>query len=132
MKQTFTLQPKPHPARKRCLDAVANAPDGMVVTISEPTRTLEQNAKFHAICADLQSSGLEWAGKKRSAAEWKVLLVSGHSIATKEGADMVPGLENEFVNLRESTARMNKNRLASLIEYAEAFCASNGVVANKE
>lgn len=132
MKQTFTLRPSPHPARQRCIEAINNAQDGMVVAISEPTRTLEQNAKFHAICANLKASGLAWAGKKRTASEWKVLLVSGHSIATKEGADMVPGLENEFVNLRESTARMNKKRIASLIEYAEAFCESNSVVTNEQ
>jgi hypothetical protein len=40
---------------------------------------------------------------------------------------MVPGLEGEFVNLRESTALMSKARAASLIEYALAFCAMHGV-----
>jgi hypothetical protein len=56
-------------------------------------------------------------------AEWKLLLISGHSVATKQGAEMVPGLEGEFLNLRESTAAMSKTRIGSLIEYAEAFMA---------
>lgn len=64
---------------------------------------------------------MEWAGKRRTAEQWKVLLVSGHAVATKHGAEMVPGIEGEFCNLRESTARMSKSRLSSLIEYAEAF-----------
>ena len=115
-------------ARRRACAAIMSAPDGWVVKLSEPTRSLEQNAKFHAICADLARSGVEWAGKKRTTEQWKVLLVSGHAIATNLGAEMVPGLEGEFVNLRESTARMSKARSTSLIEYALAFCADREVV----
>ena len=99
----------------------------LVVTVSEETRNSEQNAKFHAICTDLAKSPVEWMGKRRDAAAWKVLLVSGHAVATKQGAEVVPGLEGEFVNLRESTARMSKARASSLIEYALAFCAAHGV-----
>ena len=40
---------------------------------------------------------------------------------------MVPGIEGEFVNLRESTASMTKARSSSLIEYAMAFCAMHDV-----
>jgi len=119
VKQTFILVHEE--ARRRALDAVRNAPDGYVVRISEPTRTSAQNATFHALCSDLERSGMEWAGKRRTAEQWKVLLVSGHAVATKHGAEMVPGIEGEFCNLRESTARMSKSRLSSLIEYAEAF-----------
>ena len=119
MRQTFILVHEE--ARRRALDAVRNAPDGYVVRISEPTRTSAQNDKFHALCSDLERSGREWAGKRRTAEQWKVLLVSGHAVATKHGAEMVPGIEGEFCNLRESTARMSKSRLSSLIEYAEAF-----------
>lgn len=104
-----------------------DAPLGYVVRITPPTRSLEMNAKFHAICGDIEKSNLQWCGKKRAAAQWKVLLVSGHAVATKEGAEMVPGIESEFVNLRESTALMSKKRGASLIEYAICFCAQNGV-----
>ena len=64
-------------------------------------------------------------GKRRTADEWKVLLVSGHSVATKRGAEIVPGLEGEFVNLRESTASMDKARGSSLIEYTMAFMANH-------
>lgn len=114
-------------ARQRAVEAVRNAPEGHQVRISEPTRNGDQNAKFHAMCTDIAKSGLEWAGKKRTAAQWKVLLVSGHAVATKEGADMVPGLEGEYVNVRESTALMSVRRSSSLIEYTVAFCAMHGV-----
>jgi hypothetical protein len=42
-------------------------------------------------------------------------------VATKEAGEIVPGLEGEFVNIRESTALMSKVRGSSLIEYSQAF-----------
>jgi hypothetical protein len=114
-----------HPeARRRAMAAVANAPEGYAVAVSAPSRSGEQNAKFHAICSDLAKCGAQWAGKRRTAAQWKVLLVSGHAVATKEGAEIIPGLEGEFVNIRESTALMSVKRGSSLIEYSQAYLAS--------
>lgn len=123
MKSTYILAHAE--ARRRAAQAVQNAPDGHKVVISEQTRSGEQNAIFHALCGDIAKSGIEWMGKRRTAGEWKVLLVSGHSVATKHGADIVPGLEGEFVNLRESTAAMSKSRGSSLIEYTMAFMANH-------
>ena len=110
-------------ARRRAFECVSQAPDGHSVTVAPPSRNGDQNAKFHAICSDIAKSGIEWAGKKRTAIQWKVLLVSGHAVATKQGSEMVPGIEGEFVNIRESTALMSKARGSSLIEYAVAFAA---------
>lgn len=125
MKRWFVLSHAQ--ARQNALDCVRDAPEGYRVTVEPPKRSLDQSARFHAICGDLAKSGLHWAGKPRDAAAWKTLLVSGHAVATKLGAEMVPGLEGEFVNIRESTALMSKARSSSLIEYAQAFCAENGV-----
>ena len=122
-KQTFVLVHAE--ARRRAAQALQDAPDGHKVVIGEQTRSGDQNAIFHAMCTDLAKSGLQWMGKRRTADEWKVLLVSGHSVATKQGADIVPGLEGEFVNLRESTAAMSKSRGSSLIEYTMAFMANH-------
>ena len=124
-RRTFILAD--NKVRGRAIEAIYDAPVGYQCIIKEPTRNLDQSAKFHAICEDLERSRFPWAGKPRDAAAWKVLLVSGHAIATKCGADIVPGLEDEFVNIRESTALMSKKRAASLIEYALAFCAMNGI-----
>lgn len=125
MKQSFNLV---HDlARQRALEAVKNAPAGFSVTVAEPRRSGDQNAIFHALCNDIARSGLKWMGKPRTADAWKVLLVSGHAVATKEGAEIVPGIEGEFVNVRESTASMTKARGSSLIEYTMAFAASHGV-----
>ena len=115
-------------ARRRASNDAMNAPEGWVVTVSEPTRSLDQNAKFHALCSDVAKSGALWMGRQLSAAQWKVMFVSGHAIATGVGADILPGIEGEFVNVRESTARMSKKRGASLIEYVLAWCAENEIL----
>jgi hypothetical protein len=124
-KQTYILAHDV--ARQRAIQAVKDAPEGFAITIGEPTRTLDQNAKFHALCSDLGRSHVLWAGRHRTATEWKVLLVSGHATATHEGSEIIPGIEGEFVNIRESTALMRKKRGASLIEYTLAFCDMNEV-----
>jgi hypothetical protein len=113
-------------ARNMAIDAIQNAPDGFYVEIRPSTRTLEQNALFHAICGSI-AKAKPFAGKMRSPDVWKMLLVSGHAMATKQGVEMMPGLEGEFVNLRESTARMSVARLNSLVEYAQAWCVENGI-----
>jgi hypothetical protein len=112
-------------ARRRAALACQDSPDGYIVTVAPPKRSLDMNAKFHALCDDISKSGFQWAGKPRSAADWKVLLVSGHAVATKADCEIIPGLEAEFIALRESTASMSKARSASLIEYTLAFCAMN-------
>jgi len=112
-------------ARRGVGDFARIVPEGTVVTFTEPTRSGGQSAKFHAICGDLARAGVQWMGKPRTAAQWKVLMVSGHAIATKEGAELGHGLEGEMVNLRASTATMTKPRSTSLIEYAQAFAAQH-------
>lgn len=114
-------------ARKLAARLIAEAPEGTQVVFSDPTRNLDQNAMFHGLCHALSKSGLQWCGKPRTSEQWKVLLVSGHTKATQGEVDIIPGLEGEFVNIRESTALMSKKRASSLIEYSIAFCVTNGV-----
>ena len=123
-KQTYILVHRQ--ARAGAQLAIQSAPDGWAVEIREPKRTLDQNAKFHAICSDVARQA-KFMGRTLTALQWKTLFVSGHSIATEIGADIVPGLEGEFVNIRESTANMGVKRKSSLIEYTLAWCAENGV-----
>ncbi|MDK4703864.1 recombination protein NinB [Rhizobium sp. CNPSo 4062] len=113
--------------RENAISALRSAPEGSAMTIGPATRSLDQNAKFHAICTDIAKSHMTWAGRRRDADEWKVLLVSGHTKATAGEVEFVPGLEGEFVNIRESTAQMSVARAASLITYAIAFCDTNGI-----
>lgn len=89
------------------------------------TRTDRQNRLLHALFADIARQA-EFAGKKRSAEQWKQILVIGHGIATKEECEIVQ-IEGEAVALRESTAKMTKRRMASLLEYVLAYAATEGI-----
>ena len=90
-------------------------------------RTNQQNRKFHALCADIARSNMEWAGCRRTAEEWKNLMISGHAKATGRESEIVIGLEGEMVQIRESSARMSVARSASLIDYVTAWAVSHGV-----
>lgn len=114
-------------ARERAVNHVLHASDGEIVIIKESTRSLEQNALLHRLFRQIADSGLVWCNRELTEDQWKVLLVSGHSVVTGNEVDMVPGIENELVNLRESTASMSVKRLMSLIEYTKAFMAENHI-----
>lgn len=114
-------------AREKSIDYLLNAPESTIVLFKEPTRTLDQNALAHLYFRKIADSGLTWSGRKLSESQWKVLLVSGHDIATGSEVDVIPGIENEIVSLRESTASMSVKRLSSLISYIEAFMSEHGI-----
>lgn len=112
--------------RRMAADAVHSRPDGHMLVLQEPTRTAAQNSFLHLLFGQIASQA-QFHGRTLTAIQWKTLMVSAHSIATGIGADMVPGLEGEWVNIRESTAQMGVRRLNSLIEYTLAWCAGNNI-----
>ena len=126
----FTVENKDliTPAISAVIKAISTGIDGgpVLIEVKRPTRNLEQNAKFHAICCDVAKQK-DYMGGKRSAAQWKVLFVSGHALATGHEAIVLPGLEGEFVNIREETSKMSVKRISSLIEYVLAYCAEEGI-----
>lgn len=116
-------------ARDGATRAIKVAPDGYVCVVRPPNRSLDQNAKFHAIVADIAKAQPVWAGLNMDFEDWKQLLVHSHAIATAAGGvRMVPDLEgHSFVQLRESTATMTKPRGSSLIEYCVAWAVKRGI-----
>ena len=119
--------------RLNCIEFIKELPMDdkrpLVVKIQPMTRSLEQNSKLHALLSDI-SKQCEFNGQKRDIDTWKMIMVSAHKIATGGKAEMVIGLEGEVINLRESTAQMGVQRLASLIEYITAWGVENGVKFN--
>lgn len=99
----------------------------LIVEAKPRTRSLDQNAKLHAMFSDFAKSGLLFAGKARSLEEWKVILISGHSIATGGQGEVIAGIEGELICIRESSAGMTVGRMASLIEYVTAYATEKGV-----
>lgn len=61
--------------RPMAVQAIYSAPDGYYFEPpKEPTRSLDQNAKLHAMCGDIAKQ-MPWMGRKLSTDDWKRLLV---------------------------------------------------------
>ncbi len=115
-------------ARRNCAQFAMTGPDGWQVVFQPITRNLEQNAKLHALFSEIAKTE-KYMGRTLSAVQWKTLFISGHAIATGLGVDMVPGIEGEYCNVRESSAQMSVARMSSLIEYVAAWLAMREGVA---
>ena len=103
-------------ARRLAAAQCALAPDGYIVTIRPPTRSLEQNARMWAVLADI-SDQVEWYGRKLSPEDWKHIFSS-----SLKKMDVVPNLEGTgFVALGLSTNKMSKRELSDLMTLAAMF-----------
>jgi hypothetical protein len=124
MKRVFVLHPSPHPARRNAAEFILNAaPDGFAVTVAEPTRTLEQNARMWALLTDI-SEQVEWYGKRLTPEDWKHVFS-----ASLRKLSVVPNLDGSgFVALGLSTSRLSKREFSDLMELIAAFGSERGVV----
>lgn len=97
------------------------------VTISEPKRTLAENALLHALISELARK-LEWAGKRRDAETWKRLLVAAWYRAEGNALEILPALDGHGVDIVPvRTSRLSKRDCADLIEFVQWWGAEQGV-----
>ena len=115
--------------RRHLLDKVASLPEGYDIKAGPKGRSLAQNDLLHKLCGEIARQ-VPYMGKMRTGVQWKALLISAHATATGLPAEIVPGLEGEWVNIRESSASMSVARMTSLIEYIHAWAAENNVQFN--
>lgn len=99
------------------MQAVMDAPEGYVVVVREPTRSLEQNSALWALLSEVAES-VTWHGRKLSPESWKAIF----SAAWKK-QDVVPGIDGGFVVVGQSTSSMSKREFSELIELINAFMA---------
>jgi hypothetical protein len=94
----------------------------------ESTRTLEQNAKLHALCGDIAKQR-QWAGQWIDTEGWKRLLVDAWARTEgKTQGRVVPSLDGQsVVNLGIQTRGMRVKDMADLITFAEAWAVDNGI-----
>lgn len=119
MKQIFRLVNDN--VRKSACAYLLNVPDGYVVTIAEPTRNLDQNAKLWALLTEV-SAQVNWHGNHLTPEDWK----SVFSAALKK-QKVVPGIDGGFVVCGQSTSKMSKSEFSEMIELIQAFSAQQDV-----
>ena len=120
MKPTYTIM---HADSRRFIaQQVMQAPVGHVVTISEATRSNDQNAKLWASLSDIAKQ-VVWHGRSLDTNSWKHIFSS--SLKKQE---VVPNLDGTgFVVMGVATSRMSKAEMAELIELIAAFGAERNV-----
>ena len=119
-KKTFII--RDNDVRRRVIAAVWESPDGYAITISEPTRSTDQNARMWASLNDIATQ-VVWHGRKLDSESWKHIFSS-----SLKKMDVVPNLEGTgFVALGLSTSKMSKRELSDLLELIYSFGAERGV-----
>lgn len=115
-------------ARQNALRAVQNAQEGHVVTISHPTRSLDQNSAQWPIL-DAFSKQLDWqingAKTKLTPDEWKDLLTAAFK---QEVSRIAPGLDGGMVLLGQRTSKFGKKQFSEWLEFLHATAVARDVV----
>ncbi len=124
-KRTFFLG---NPAvRARAKQAIDEALDGYVVTISEPTRTLSMTAAQWPIL-EAFATQLEWPVNGRmtklTAEEFKDILSAAFR---QETARLAMGLDGGVVMLGMRTSKMSKQTFSEWLDFLHAVAADRGV-----
>ena len=107
--------------RQRAQSAILRAPNDYVVTIAEPTRTLDQNALLWPLLNDIARA--EPLGRKHTPDDWKAILMNacGWECQFQQGIDGRP------FPLGFRSSKMTKAQFSEFIEYVLAFGAEHGV-----
>ncbi len=118
-----TLILRDESVRRRAVAAVAEAPLGVVVKLSEPTRNAAANAALHAAIGAIAATR-EWAGKRWPLEVWKRLLVAAWSRANGEPLTLLPALDGAGVDIvQRHTSVMTQREVADLISFVESWAA---------
>lgn len=113
-------------ARAGAVEAVRNSPDGYVVDIAPPKRTLDQNSKLWPMLADI-SRQVMWPvdGELQLIPEedWKDIFTA----ALRKHQRMAKGVDGGIVMLGSRTSKMKKPEFSDLITLIYAFGDDKGV-----
>ena len=117
-------------ARQRAMQAVKDAPEGFAVTVSEPTRNLNQNAAqwpiLQAFADQLQwpiNGRMEWLTPD----EWKDVLTCAFK---RETVRVAMGLDGGMVMLGSRTSEFSKSRFGEWLEFLHATAADRDIELN--
>ena len=125
MKKIFRLVH--NQARQLAEETVRNAPDGYIVTISEPTRTLDQNAAQWPLLNALANQS-QWpvngAMVKISADDWKDVLTCAFR---NEQPRIAQGYNGGMVLLGQRTSKFSKRDFSDWMEFLWSVVNERGV-----
>ncbi len=108
-------------------EMLAAGPVRVTVEEHKSTRSLEQNAKLHAMLQDI-SRQRQWAGQWLDVEDWKRLMVAAWCRANKQAARIVPALDGHgFDVIYKRTSKLSVTEMIYLIEFVQWWAVENGV-----
>lgn len=108
--------------RERAKMLIDHAPDGYVMRLSEPTRNLEQNAKLHAMCGDIQKQVPEMTPFNIEDIKLRFMDALGSELR------FLPKLEGQgMFPVGHRSSQLTVKQFAGLIEILYAYGANHGV-----
>ena len=133
-KRIFILGAHPE-ARRRAMAYVAEAPDGHLVAVSEPTKKRAQEEKYHAMIGDIARQ-ITHLGRKWDTDDMKRILVDDFAEVMRSAGTplhhdsrVTPSLDGRrIVQLGIQTREFRVKEAAQFIEYLYALGAEHGVV----
>ena len=112
-------------ARRRASQACQDAPDGHIVTVAEPSRTLDQNAaQWPYLTGFAQQKQLCINGAMVWATDddWKDVLTGCYKGETRMAA-----FDGRVIMLPQRTSKMGKRVFSEWMEFLVAMAAQSGV-----
>ena len=96
--------------------------------IRPQTRSLEANARLHAMLSDVARQQT-WAGQKLTIDQWKRLFTSAWLRARGESVQVMPAIDGNGIDvIYERTSKMSGAQVSELMEYIAAWGAEHDVV----
>ena len=123
MRETLVFRLVHQEARQRAAQTCLEAPTGYVVKVTQPNRSLDQNAAMWPIL-EAFSDQLQWpvngALSKLTPDEWKDILTAAFR---QQRPRIAQGLDGGMVMLGQRTSRFGKAEFSEFLEFLHATAA---------
>ncbi len=121
-KRHFVIRYAPKDNRAYICEQVMSGQDGEVVRISEPTRTLEQNALIHAVLTEAGDLlGWKFSGQTVDLDDLKSIFMAAYRKASGVETRFVMGIDGQPVILNWRTRDLTKRECSELTEMIYAW-----------
>jgi hypothetical protein len=102
-------------------------PVAVIAKPYEPTRSLEQNDKLHAMLTDI-SKQKQWAGQWLTVEKWKRLMMAAWCRSNNESAEILPAIDGHgFDVLYRRTSELSVKEMIEVIEFVQWWAVENDV-----
>lgn len=118
---THTVRLHNEGSRVRACQLVAQAPEGHVMRIEQPKRTLDQNNKMWAMLTDISMQHM--LGRKYTPEQWKCVFMN----ACGWEVQFLEGLDNTPFPAGFRSSQLSKKQMIDLIEFIQAEGDRNGI-----